>query len=245
MIRLGASCLAYLNRVVFYNNWTTNSGGWGVAVHSGASNVCMNNVLAYGNKSTASSPGSNITFNSDGGWLAVNSTVVDDCVTALFRANNTTYKTVFCNNILVNRAAASAVFNSSIGVFTNYGHNVTSYPSNPSSPTLASTDLIGNNDSSLGGSYIEQFTVAPYYACYQWNGALSDFTAATATEVENAIKAYSQSYTAETSSCSTDISHIGEDFYNWLTGLSPNALTVDIRNVSRTGTMWPGSYQAN
>ena len=246
MIRINANCLVMLNRVAFYNNWTTNSGGWGVAIHSGNSHVCMNNVVAYANKTSASSPGNNITFNSDGGWLVVNSTVVDDCVTALFRANSSSRKAVFCNNILVNRKTADNVFHSSIGVFTDNGHNVLSYPVTPSSPSLASTDFIGVTDSSLGGTYTEQFVTEPYYAAYIWNGSLSGFSAATASDVENTLKnSYTDSFTAESGSCNSDISNIGQGFYDWLTSLSPNALTVDVRNVTRTGTMWPGSYQNN
>ena len=245
MIQVNAGCLVFINRSSFYNNWTTGTKGWGVVVHSSSASICMHNVLAYGNKCTNSSPDTSISFNSDGGWLVTNSTIVDNCKNGVFRANNSTFKTVFCNNIIVNRYYAGSVFHTDagFGIFTDYGHNVLSYPSTPSKPTLVSTDLIGNTDSSLGGSYVEQLTTEPYYACYQWNGSLSGFTAATATEVENAIKAYDHSYTAESSSTNSNISSIVQAFYDWPSGL--NALTVDIRNVSRTGTMWPGSYQNN
>ena len=245
MIQVNKDCLVFINRSAFYNNWTTGTKGWGVAIHSGAANICMHNVLSYGNKCTNSSPDTSISFNSDGGWLVTNTTIVDNCKNGVFRANTTAFKTVFCNNIVINRYYAGSVFHTdnNFGIFTDYGHNVLSYPSAPSKPTLVSTDLIGNTDSSLGGSYVEQLTTEPYYASYQWNGSLSGFTAATATEVENAIKAYDQSYTAEQNSCNSDISNIGQAFYGWLSGL--DALSVDIRKVSRTGTMWPGSYQNN
>ena len=237
MIQGGANALIYMNQVTFYNNYTTNSGGWGVAFHNGNNNACLNNCTLYGNKCTNASPGNNISLNSDGGWLVVNTTVVDDNLTAVLRANGTRKATV-CNNIFINRNTADNIFVlKSAGIFNDLGHNVYSFTAVPDSPTLATTDLIGQSDASLGGSYSELWNASDKYGVYSWTNSLSGFTAAAQTDVESALKT---GY-PETDSVHTDVTNIGLDFYNWLVEIG--AVATDGRGVARTAPWWPGAYQ--
>lgn len=236
----GAGTIVFINRSAFYDNANSGSGAWGVAVHMGNSHVCMNNVTSYSNHCTNASPGNSVAFNSDGGWLITNSTIVDDTPTALVRANGTR-KVALCNNILVNRNAANNMFAlKTANILNDKGHNVMSLSAAPTAsdaPAYDTTDLFGASDTSLGGSYVEYTTALPYYGIYSWNGSLTGFTAASQTDVENTLKT---GY-PETDDNFTSITNIGLDFYNWLDGIG--ALTVDGRNIARAGTIWPGSYQ--
>lgn len=239
MIQCGANCIVYMNRVAFTGNYTTSSGGWGVNVHSGNANICMNNVTSYNNYNTHANPGNCIAFNSDGGWLITNSTILDKAPSAVIRANGTR-KVTLCNNILSNENTADNMFMlKSTGIYNDKGHNVFSFTTAPSSPTLASTDVIGQSHSTLGGSWQEVWDETAKYAVYAWNNGLS-FTAATEAEVTDAMKtAYPENDTVHTS-----ITNIGLDFYNWLDGMSPKGYQVDGRGVTRGTSWWPGSYQA-
>jgi hypothetical protein len=237
MIQGGADVISYLNRVTFVDNYTTGSGGWGVAFHNGNNNACLNNCTLYGNHCTNSNPGNNISLNSDGGWLIVNSTIVDDNVTALVRANGTR-KVTLCNNILINRKTADNMFMlKSAGLLNDLGHNVMSYTAAPASPAIASSSLIGATDASLGGSYSEVWNAADKYGVYSWTNNLTGFSPAAQADVESALKT---GY-PETDGTHTSITNIGLDFYNWLVEIGE--IATDGRGVARTGSWWPGAYQ--
>ena len=234
MIQCGANCMVFLNRVVFYNNYTTASGGWGINIHSGDANVCMNNVTSFDNHCTNENPGNCVSFNSDGGWLITNSTIIDRSPLAAVRGNGNSRKVTVCNDIILNESTADNVFVLKVaGNYNDLGHNLLSFTTAPSSPTLAATDLIGFSHSTLGGSFNTTSNA------YVWTNSLTGFTPATQTEVENAMKT---GY-PETDSVHTGISNIGLEFYNWLSGIG--ALGKDGRGTARVGDWWPGAYQQN
>ena len=224
-----ATSLIYMNDVTFKDNVNSGSGAWGVAAHGGASVVCMNNVTAMGNHSTNATPGNSCVFNSNGGWLIVNSTVIDGTPTALVRSG--TIKTTVCNNILVNNSTANNVFAITGGVsyFQDCGHNVLSCDGTYNNAEPAASDLLGQSESFLAGSYSEPL--------YIWSGTLSGLQAATQADVENAIKAYDVDYSEYVSG----VTHVGNDFYAWLSGIG--ALGKDARGKIRSGSWWPGAYQ--
>ena len=237
MIQGGGDVISYLNRVTFVDNYTTGSGGWGVAFHNGNNNTCLNNCTLYGNHCTNDNPGNNISLNSDGGWLIVNSTIVDDNVTALVRANSTR-KVILCNNILINRKTADNMFVlKTADLLNDLGHNVMSYTAAPASPAIASSDMIGATDASLGGSYSEVWNATGKYGVYSWTNNLTGFSPAAQADVENAMKT---GY-PETDGTHTSITNIGLDFYNWLVEIGE--ITTDGRGVTRTAPWWPGAYQ--
>lgn len=240
--------LLYMNDVTFKDNYTTDSGNsWGVNVHAGNALVCMNNVTSYDNYNTqAKESDSALPFNSDGGWLVVNSTIIDK-TPILFRANGTR-KATFCNNILINKMVPEKLFTlKSADIFNDYGHNVMSCSGNHDNAVLNETNLLSQSETTLGGSYSGQWTADPYYGVYAWTNALTGFTAATAEDVYTAITTYDET----NSSITIEKENFGLDFYNWLktigavTESGTTKTFNDGRGVVRTGTMWPGAYQAN
>ena len=245
MINTNANTMLYLNDVTFVDNKTTSSGStWGICVHSGNANVCMNNVTSYNNMNTNSSQGSVIPFNSDGGWLITNSTIIDKAPTAIIRANGTR-KVSICNNILINTQTANNLFAlKSSDIFKNGGHNVMSCSGANGNASPSSTDLLSMNATSLAGEYTEKWTDSNPYAVYLWSNSLTGFTPATAADVYSTISAYTESDT------SVGISNIGADFYNWLktigevTESGDTKVFKDGRGETRTGNYWPGAYQA-
>ena len=243
MIQAGGDCIVYMNRVSFKDNYTTAGGGWGVNVHSGKANICMNNVTSYNNHSTAASPGNCFAFNSDGGWLIVNSTLIDNTPSGIVRCNNTSgngsKQYVLCNNIIINRNTdANSMMVATPAKFTDKGHNVISGSAAPSGLTFDATDLLSQTDATLGGSYSESFTGSTYdYAVYAWTNGLSGFTAATQSDVTDAMAAY-----IEKDAVHTSITSIGADFKAWLESLS-SGYAADGRGVTRSGAWWPGAYQ--
>ena len=69
---------------------------------------------------------------------------------------------------------------------------------------------------------------------YVWENTLTDFTPATASNVEAAMKACTKSMAG--------VNNVGTDFYNWLVGLEE--FDKDGRGQSRgAGNWWPGAYQ--
>lgn len=226
--------MVFLNRVVFYNNYTTAKDGWGINIHSGDANVCMNNVTSFDNHCTNATPGNCVSFNSDGGWLITNSTIIDRSPLASVRGNANSRKVTVCNDIILNESTADNVYVlKSAGNYNDFGHNVLSFTTAPASPTLAATDLIGFSHSALGGSFIATSNA------YVWTNSLAGFTPATQEDVENAMKT---GY-PETDSVHTGISNIGLEFYNWLSSIG--ALGKDGRGTARVGDWWPGAYQQN
>ena len=245
MIQLGnASVAAYLNDVTFKDNFTTDKGSsWGICIHASGTNVCMNNVTSYNNYNPNSVAGNNVVaFNGDGGWLVVNSTIIDKTPLALLRANGTR-KLVVCNNILLNAfTPANMYVLKTADLLVDKGHNVMS-AANPSNG--AATNLVSQSETTLGGSYSDNWTASHPYAVYLWSNALTGFTPATGDEVYAAIAAYTETDSA----VAIDESNIGLDFYKWLKSIgavteSGNTKTFkDARGVARTGNYWPGAYQ--
>ena len=244
-INVSNDCLVYLNEVTFKDNITTQAtNSWGVAIHSANSIVCMNNVTGYNNHNTGGATSNSASFNSDGGWLITNSTIMDNTPTAIVRRGGNSRKVIVCNSILINRHTANNVFtlNNTTNVANN-GHNLLSCDSYN---IPAATDLLSQSDASLGGVYSEVWSTSNKYGIYSWSNALSGFTAATEQDVINAIKSYSESFTPESgSNVNSSITNIGQDFYNWLDSLDPKGYLVDARGVTRGTPWWPGAYQAN
>ena len=243
MINPNANSLVYLNQVTFKDNYTKGSGStWGVNIHAGAANVCMNNVTALGNYNSNGTQDSVVSFNSDGGWLITNCTLIDNTKTAIVRGK--TRNMTVANSILINEHTAANVFvPQTAGKLTDCGHNVLSCTDNPtSSDALDSSDYTGVSKSTLGGTYSGNWTSKPYYGVYAWTNSLAGFEPATQTDVENAMK---NSYPETDSSVTLDNggANIGVDFYNWLNSIG--ALGKDGRGETRTGTWWPGAYQNN
>ena len=130
-------------------------------------------------------------------------------------------------------------------VFQDKGHNLMSCSSAVANAPVASTTLLGQSETTLGGSYSDNWTAAHPYAVYLWSNALTGFTPATGDEVYAAIAAYTETDSA----VAIDESNIGLDFYKWLKSIgavteSGNTKTFkDARGVARTGNYWPGAYQ--
>ena len=239
-IQGGTNVIVYMNNVSFYNNTTTNSGGWGVNTHFGNANVCMNNVSSYNNRTTHGTPGNCVSFNGDGGWLVVNSTIIDGTPTAVVRRGGNSRNAIFCNNVLINTNTANNVWNiNSTTNFSSNGHNVISADGTYNNAAPAASDLLSQT-SLPSGAWSEHWNATPHYAVYTWTGSLGGFTPAVQSDVTDAIDAYT-----ETDSVHTGITSIGADFKTWLESLDPDGYTVDGRNVARTGTWWPGAYQNN
>ena len=240
VIQAGANALVYMNNVAFYNNTTTGSGGWGVNVHTGNANVCMNNVTSIGNHCTAASPGNCVSFTGDGGWLVVNSTIIDSTPTAVVRRGGSNGRyAIFCNDVLINTHTANNSWaTNQADKFVSKGHNVLSTSGTYNNAAPDANDLLSQT-SLPSGAYSEHWSATPHYAVYTWSGSLSGFSAATQADVTAAIEAYT-----ETDTIHTDITSIGANFKSWLESLS-SGYAADGRGVARTGTWWPGAYQQN
>ena len=251
-----ANTLAYLNDVTFVDNYTTATGNtWGVNIHSGYANICMNNVTSYNNYNPNAVAGNSVvSFNSDGGWLIVNSTIIDKTPLALVRSNGTKENNVqkvkkvsLCNNVLINTMTAANVFLcNQASQFVDGGHNVLSCSGAHNNATPVSTDLLSQSTTTLGGSYSANWTATHPYGVYLWTNALANFSPATSADVYDAISAYT-----ETDSKVVSSGNIGADFYKWLkeigavTESGDTKVFNDARGVARTGNYWPGAYQAN
>ena len=240
VLQAGANALIYMNNVTFYNNTTTGSGGWGVNAHTGNANVCMNNVTSIGNHCTAATPGSCASFTGDGGWLVVNSTIIDSTPTAVVRRGGSNGRyAIFCNDILINTHTANNSWAMNQATkFVSKGHNVLSTSGTYNNAAPDANDLLSQT-SLPSGAYSEHWSATPHYAVYTWTGSLSGFSAATQADVTAAIEAYT-----ETDTIHTAITSIGADFKSWLESLS-SGYAADGRGTARTGTWWPGAYQQN
>lgn len=221
-----ANALIYMNAVTFCNNsfTDTSNAGWGLAVHCGNSVVCMNNVTAFDNH-----PGSTsknwVVFNSDGGWLITNSTVVNDAPLAVVRANSSARRSSLCNNIFINTSESEKMFEFA-KVQTSGGHNVMSRSSAYANFTADNSDKTAVVSLS-GGAYSEPV--------YTWTNNLEGFVAADQAAVKAVYDAYDETVGT--------VSHVGNDYYAWLESIG--ALDKDGRGEVRTGNWWPGSYQNN
>lgn len=238
MINVGANTAAYLNRVTFKDNTTVDAGSsWGVAIHAGNGSICMNNVTSYNNyNQNLETNVSTVSFNGDGGWLVVNSTIIDKTAAGLFRANGTK-KLTLCNNILINAMNPDKLFMlKSAGIYNDKGHNVLSCAGNHDNATLASTNLLSQSAETLAGTYGN--------GVYSWTNSLTGFTAATAADVYAAIASHTDA------EATPGIDNIGADFYNWLKAIGEvtesgdTKMFKDGRGETRTGNYWPGAYQA-
>ena len=248
LIRLADYTLAYMNDVTFTENYTvTGASSWGVNIHSAFANICMNNVTSYNNYNKNAAAGNSIiSFNSDGGWIVVNSTIIDKVPGGLLRSNNkdnVTRKMALCNNILINTFTADKIFTfNNNNQLEDKGHNLLSCSANPTNG--ASTNLLSQSTSTLSGSYSENWTGAHPYGVYLWSKALSGFTASTSDEVYNTIMGYTETDTNVVAS-----GNIGADFYSWLKSIGAVTESGDLkifkdaRGVTRSGNYWPGSYQ--
>ena len=247
IINPNGNTLLFMNDVTFKDNFTTTGQkSWGVAIHQGQANVCMNNVTAHNNHNTASDPTSVISFNGDGGWLITNSTIADKTPYAIIRVGNAAGHLTLCNNILINSLTAAKVFEVAAETqFDDKGHNIMSCEGTHGKCTPVESDRLNQTETTLAGTYSEVLTGSHPYGVYSWTNALEGFSAATAADVYAAISGYTRADSVVGST------NIGADFWNWLKQIGAAAETEgaytfkDARGVARTGTMWPGAYQAN
>ena len=109
---------------------------------------------------------------------------------------------------------------------TSGGHNVISRDDAYANFTADVTDKIAV-ESLTDGAYSEPV--------YTWKNALEEYTPADQATVKAVYAAYDESIGS--------VAHIGNDFCSWLESIG--ALDKDGRGQTRTGTWWPGAYQAN
>ena len=232
-----ATCLAYMNNVTFKDNTNSGSGAWGVAYHASGSILCMNNVTTNGNHSTNASPGNSVVFNTSD-YLITNCTFVDTPATGTVR-DKSTYKSVLCNNIIINESTPNNCFvwqNSAM--FSDSGKNVLSCDGTYNNAEPVASDKLSVT-SLTAGAYSEVWNSTNKYGVYTWTNDLTSFTAATQSEVETAIKSYDIDYSANVAG----VTHVGNDFWAWLESIG--ATGNDARGVARAGKDWPGAYQQN
>ena len=228
--------LIYLNGVTFVDNTVSDATGYGICVHANNQTlVCMNNVTSYNNKCSNSSPtDNNFSFNCDGNFIIVNSTIVDNTPKHVVRQNTADGKVALCNNIVINRQGTAPFWFNASSTRVNNGHNLISASALQGNLPDNDSDMFAVTDATLGGTYSENWDETSKYGVYSWTNSLSGFTPATQKNVEDTIKDYD--YTM------AGIDHVGTDFYNWLNSIG--ALGKDGRGVSRgTGNWWPGAYQ--
>ena len=248
VIYCGSNVLAYLNRVAFNNNYNTGTDGWGVCIHAGNANICMNSVTSYNNRCTHATPGFSFVFNSDGGWLITSCTIMDPSTSSsasgLIRTFNNDKTTTLCNSILINTSQPENVFyfvNS--GRFTDRGYNVLSCTQNHHNATLVDGDKKGVT-SLPNGNFNSSASLSKPYGVYAWSGTLTGFTQTTVGGVTNAMG----SYYKYADPIRTDITDIGTDFYNWLGSFTHAGYSYDGRDVYRAqwdSKTWPGAYHGH
>ena len=237
MINPTANTMLYMNRVVFHENKTIKAGNqYGVCIHAAGAYVMMNNVTSYNNYNTNLETGVTMpAFNSDGGWIIVNSTIIDN-TPQILRANGA-MKVALCNNIMINTMNPDKLFIlKSTDIYKDYGHNVMSCAGDHDKAVLAATDLKSVTAAALAGTYGN--------GVYSWTNSLTGFTPATSADVYKAISEYTEGNTT------VGIDNFGADFYNWLktigevTESGNDKIFKDGRGETRTGDYQPGAYQA-
>jgi hypothetical protein len=238
MINPAANTMLYLNRVVFHENKTMKAGNqYGVAIHAGGAYICMNNVTSYNNHNVNLETGVTMPcYNSDGGWIIVNSTIIDK-TPQLLRANGA-MKVALCNNIMINTLNPDKLFMlKSADIYKDYGHNLMSCAGDHDKAVLAATDVKSVSAEALAGTYGN--------GVYSWTNSLTGFTPATAADVYTAISECTDA------NATVGVDNFGADFYNWLktigevTESGDTKVFKDGRGETRTGNYWPGAYQAN
>ena len=229
-IRIAESTgIVFMNECVLRDNAITDR--FGSAVHVTSGSIMVNNCTF------AHNVGSYAVLNGSGNWLLVNSTVVADYVSSVadsnmaWRSESGSDRTVaMINSIMLFDGYTSVHVNGSSYIFTSLGFNLTG--SNNSYFTPAATDKIGCTASGLGLSWDDS-------GYYIWNGTAENFTKATLSDVENAVK----------NGCNRSAgpySNIGLGFYNWLQeiGEGKNPLANDQNGNPRSASaMWPGAYE--
>lgn len=229
-IRIAESTgIVFMNECVLRDNAITDR--FGSAVHVTSGSIMVNNCTF------AHNVGSYAVLNGSGNWLLVNSTIVADYVSSVadsnmaWRSESGSDRTVaMINSIMLFDGYTSVHVNGSSYIFTSLGFNLTG--SNNSYFTPAATDKTGCTASGLGLSWDDS-------GYYNWNGTAENFTKATLSDVENAVK----------NGCNRSAgsySNIGLGFYNWLQeiGEGKNPLANDQNgNPRTTSAMWPGAYE--
>ena len=272
MIMAGSNALIYLNRVTFYNNYTTGSNGWGVAVHVGGSTVCMHNVTSIANHCTNNSPGSCFAFNSDGNWMLTQCTLMDNTPRGLLRAGAASKTVTVCNNILMNmNTAANTFILPENRTWNNRGYNYWSSSARANETNHA--DMVSSDwrdksafqyDDGTGTcGYHEVWNSTTKYGVYSgWT--YSDprdpncewLLEVTKADRGNPVTTTMGEYFKVTDSGhgingSSDTDYVGYNFYQWLASMSPAGYRVDGCNAARpeptedTSVRWVfGAYQA-
>lgn len=231
-VKLG---LCYMNRTTITGS--TITGDWGVAVQlTSAGAFCANNCTigcnANGTKNSA-------TINGGGNTLLVNCTVADKIQLGLLRAENGyTYKLL--NSVLMSTDAAkpSILINGEAYV-TSLGNCV--FGSSSGSYTPGSGDV---NNMTFGALNMNWDSVN---GLYKWNGRVDGHTNIDPSTIGNIVKTALQisvvGYVDGTEVFR--VSDAGQEFYNWVTGISSTAFTTDAIGTSRGSSATCGAYQAN
>ena len=238
VVSYGNNTAVFFSNCAFYNNTLSDNSAWGATIHGGgaAAAACVNNCTFHNNGFTTGTPNDScVEINGDTPILLVNNTVVS-ASPYLVRANGQSAR--FCNNILINTGTSSKIFHANTGTKTSGGHNVLSGTSGADD----ATDLT-NVTSLTGGAWSSSVAASPYYGVYTWTNNLAGYSAATASDIDAAIDAYTQNCAG------ANISNAGATFKTWLTDIGARVADPlsykDGRNVARTGTWWPGAYQQN
>jgi len=235
-IQTNAKGAALFNNCLFKGN-RMKTNAWGRVIHAGYPAICcMNNCTICDNPSDVDG-GNSVCLNGNGSFIIVNTTVVDSNAKTLMRfwLENSEAATAVTSHIenclLFNKHSCGNVLTSGTTKMTVNTYN------NAYGPTAipSMTYWTGHNDlqiSSGPGNYDEE------KGLYIWNGTLTGFTPTTASNIRthlNAITVNNGNTKINGAFCPY--------FVSWLDSMG--ALDVDARGVTRTGTMWPGSYQNN
>ena len=240
-LKNGSTC--YMNRTTITG--TTVTGEWGVAIQlTGLGALCANNCTigcnTNGTKSSA-------TVNGGGNTLFVNCTVADKIQLGILRAENGfTYKLL--NSVLMSTDAAkpSILINGEAYV-TSLGNCV--FGSSSGTYTPGSGDV---NNMTFGALDMAWDSVN---GLYKWNGRVDGHTNIDASTIGDKVKSQfpisvTGKYTVkvdgqEQERTAFTVDNAGQDFYDWVTGISSTAFTTDAIGTSRGSSATCGAYQAN
>ena len=245
VINSQGTSVVFISNSAFNNNSNTAASTYASVIHAaGAGAAIHNSTFNQNNAKDGSAPRNNC-----------------ECITAatnLILTNNTFYEYfqsnrgviagtaakegILFNNVVLNNYSGTVFYFSSAGFkFTSYGHNIyrniTDYRTGDAKIGIpaASGDIAGVDKTILsGGAWNGTNHV------YAWNGTLTSgtLTKATATELEPAIKAMTQTVGNTVVGAGTQL---GTAFWNWINSIG--ATTTDQLGTDRGSSWWPGAYQ--
>lgn len=235
-----AGAAIYVNASLFVGNAVTKSGynanGGAIMIKSNSAKLGVYNCTFNYNHASASSSSSSA-LNADQ-YVIANCTFVESAkmsygvITSYATAE---HKATLANNIILTTSttathpSVSAGGNSATTAynFLDSRNNLyTRLLANFTTAAADATSKVGCTKTTFGfGDSVDKEN-----KCYAWSGdvsAIEGYAKCNLSDVENLIKANTA---------------LGNDFWAWLESI--NATNVDVRGVSRTNPIWPGSYQA-